>query len=74
MDYTEFVLYKCFFIIIIVKPVCTLTKASYSRTTDSMIILLFPSPISISNQSIVNQNYIENDVLSTVRRCMLART
>ena len=34
------------------------------ETKDSMIILLFPS---ISNQSIVNQNYIENEALvSTV--------
>ena len=29
------------------------------------IILLFPSPMSISNQSIVNQNYIENEALVT---------
>ena len=34
---------------------------------DSMIILLFPSSISISSQSVVNQNYIENEALvSTV--------
>ena len=32
-----------------------------------MIILLFPSSMRISNQSIVNQNYIENeDLVSTV--------
>ena len=54
-----------------------LTKASLStliktcsrkiETNDSMIILLFPSPMSIWNQSIVNQNYIENEALvSTV--------
>ena len=33
------------------------------ETNGSMIILLFPSLISISNQSIVNQNYIENEAL-----------
>ena len=37
-------------------------------TIDSMIVLLFPnSSMSISNQSIVSRNYIENeDVISTV--------
>ena len=34
---------------------------------DSMIIRLFPSSMSLSNQSIVNRNYIENeDLVSTV--------
>ena len=33
------------------------------ETIDSMIILLFPSPMSLSNQNIVNQNYIENEAL-----------
>ena len=52
-----------------------LTKASLSilisrsreiETIDSIIILLFPS-MSISNENIVNQNYIENeDLVSTV--------
>ena len=28
-----------------------------------MIILLFPSSTSLSNQNIVNQNYIENEAL-----------
>ena len=33
---------------------------------DSMIIFLFPSSMSISNRSIVNQNYFENeDLVST---------
>ena len=37
------------------------------ETNDSIIIILFPSLMSILNQSIVNQNYIENEVLvSTV--------
>ena len=37
------------------------------ETNDSMIILLFPSSVSISNQRIVDQNYIENeDLESTV--------
>ena len=53
-----------------------LTKASLSilisrsreiETIDSIIILLFPSSMRISNQNIVNQNYIENeDLVSTV--------
>ena len=34
---------------------------------DSMIIILFPSSMSLSNQSIVDQNYVENeDLVSTV--------
>ena len=37
------------------------------ETNDSMTILLFPSSVSISNQSIVNQNCFENeDLVSTV--------
>ena len=33
------------------------------ETNGSIIIILFPSSMSISNQSIVNQNYIENEDL-----------
>ena len=37
------------------------------ETNDSMIILLFPSFMSMSYQSIVNENHIENeDLVSTV--------
>ena len=32
-------------------------------TIDSMIVLPFPSSVSISNQSIVSRNYIENEAL-----------
>ena len=41
------------------------------ETNDSMIILLFPSFMSMSYQSIVNENYIENeDLVSTVDFCV----
>ena len=33
------------------------------ETNGSIIIILFPSSMSISNPSIVNQNYIENEDL-----------
>ena len=45
------------------------TCSREKETIDSMIILLFPSSMCISNQSIINQNYIENeDLVSTVDR------
>ena len=53
-----------------------LTKASLSilisrsrevETIDSMIIILFPSSTSLSNESMVNQNYFENEDLVSSR-------
>ena len=45
------------------------------ETIDSMIILLFPSSMRISDQRIVNQNYIENeDLESTINEvCCVGR-
>ena len=49
------------------------SRGRYWETNDSMIILLFPSFMSISNQSIVNQNYFENEALvSTARQHSLS--
>ena len=43
------------------------TRSWEIETIDSMIILLFPCSMRISNQSIIHQNYIENeDLVSTV--------
>ena len=51
---------------ILIRHACSRTREI--ETNDSMIIISFPSLMSILNQSIVNQNYIENEhFVSTVR-------
>ena len=54
-------------VLIKASPSILISRSREIDTIDSIIILIFLSSMRISNQSIVNQNYIENeDFVSTV--------
>ena len=54
-------------VLIKASPSILISRSREIDTIDSIIILIFLSSMRISNQSIVNQNYIKNeDLVSTV--------